>query len=122
MSKYAIKLFQQINYIKEVIKTNEYNHNLFVDWCYLDEYLSILLNLTGILNKPFRTIFNGLMHNLEVWYYSSTNKFNKNSQIIINYFGILNKPSFVMTICWYYIMKLSETNIINKLILIYGKY
>jgi hypothetical protein len=121
--KYTIKLAQKINCIQEVIKINRRNnYNLFDYFSYLNKYLCMLLNSTGILNKPFRKICNGIIHNFELYYYNSYDTFNKNIQIIINYFGILNKQSFVTTSCRLYILEFSGTNIINKFILIYGKY
>jgi hypothetical protein len=115
-------ILKKINFIKEIMKTNYYNYNLFNYLCWKHN-LNNTINFTGILNRPFNKTLNDDNSLIIVLAYSSVpDGLYKNSQIIINYFGILNTPSFIITKFHIYIKKISKTNVVNKLILVYGRY
>jgi hypothetical protein len=111
------KLFIDINFVKEIMKKNCFNENIL---CYVVEYNFIntiihldIINLGGILNKPFDIstgyIINNTILSFMVHYYQ---EHITTIPIMINYFGILNKPSIIK----------KNIYLVNKLILVYGKY
>jgi hypothetical protein len=121
-SSYTIIILKKINFIKEVMKRNYDNYNLFL---YLGRKINLndIINFTGILNRPFYDM--PISFNMVLYYcvmYLHNNTYKNNIQIIINYFGILNTPSLIITKHCTTINNISKTNIINKLILVYGRY
>jgi hypothetical protein len=111
-----IYLLKKINFIKEVSKMNKHGYNLLY---YIEYTISInyVLNFTGILNKPFKQCSNMTLLSIYILEYYSNIKFKNNILIMVNYFGILNKPSLIIKY-----NKITDTDILNKIILIYGKY
>ena len=120
----SIYLLNKINFIKEITKTNDYKENLLSHVIRNTYDYHNYINLTGILCRPFdENVY--YSHNIFIYLYIYSNSNSiiyKNTKIIVNYFGILNKPSCRMTHYNKFVKLLSKTNIWNKLILVYGKY
>ena len=114
-----IYLLNKINIIKEITKTNNYKNLLCHVICNTTDIHNII-NLTGILNRPFDELsyYNHGIFMHMYYYCNSSLIILKNTKILVNYFGILNKPSCCMIIY----NRFCNTNICNKLILVYGKY
>jgi hypothetical protein len=122
-------LIEKINFIKETIKINinganlinymnYYNHSYFYK-------LHNMINSTGILNKPFNRRITDVKFivtvDINVYYYQYK-VYNKKSEYIINYFGVLNIPSVIINSDAYDLKRFTKTTKRNKLILVYGKY
>ena len=116
-------MFSKINFIKEVIIIDDYNNNL-VYYYYIYERWDVMcyiIKITGILNKPFSKLHDG-RNLLSVMYCSYTLNKKYIPYILVNYFGILTKPLNVINELGKCIITLYKINIINKLVLVYGKY
>jgi hypothetical protein len=132
----ALYILTKINFIKESIKVDSGNQNILfkINW-YCNNKLDKMVNLSGILNKPYNNIIHFENNNLNIALHiirrelfdvsgfggreSSNNNF-KNSNIMINYFGILDKISLIFN--FVFVKLLLKTTIFNKIILVFGKY
>jgi hypothetical protein len=123
----SVYIINKINIIKEIIKIDYFNRNLLF-YCHLynnRELVYTIIKSTGILNRPF---YNKTFNHIQLLIFDFTKDssfyeiYNKYSENLINYFGILNKPSFVVTKYYPYIKIISKSNIMNNLILVHGRY